>query len=119
MVIDQTACVPALVAAGWVVFAHLPVAAQTGSDATEQARQFVAAHEAKVRPLEIAASLAWWNANITGKDEDFKQKEEAQNKHRRGARRPGRLRRAEGAQGSQRQGDRRPDPRPGRSTCST
>jgi peptidyl-dipeptidase A len=39
---------------------------------TEQAKKFVAAHEAKVRPLDIAAGLAWWNANISGKDEDFK-----------------------------------------------
>ena len=44
------------------------------------ARSFVAKHETRIRPLEIAASLAWWNANITGKDEDFKAKEEAQNK---------------------------------------
>src|SRR5262249_45953260 len=33
-----------------------------------------------LRPLEVAASLAWWNANISGKDEDFKKKEEAQNR---------------------------------------
>ena len=33
-----------------------------------------------MRPLEIAGSKAWWNANITGKDEDFKRKEEAQNR---------------------------------------
>ena len=48
--------------------------------ASERASKFVAAHEAKVRPLEIAANLAWWNANTTGKDEDFKKKEEAQNR---------------------------------------
>ena len=48
--------------------------------ASELASKFVAAHEAKVRPLEIAANLAWWNANTTGKDEDFKKKEEAQNR---------------------------------------
>jgi peptidyl-dipeptidase A len=48
--------------------------------ASDQARKFVAAHEAKIRPLEIAANLAWWNANTTGKDEDFKRKEEAQNR---------------------------------------
>ena len=32
-----------------------------------------------VRPLEIKANLAWWNANTSGKDEDFKLKEKAQN----------------------------------------
>src|SRR6266403_1635017 len=48
--------------------------------ASERARKFVASHEAKIRPLEITANLAWWNANTTGKDEDFKKKEEAQNR---------------------------------------
>src|SRR6185295_10504748 len=36
--------------------------------------------EATIRPLEKASNLAWWNANISGKDEDFKAKESAQNK---------------------------------------
>jgi peptidyl-dipeptidase A len=56
-------------------------------NATEQpvdpiaaAKEFIAAHESQVRPLEIAAGLAWWEANISGRDEDFKKKEEAQNK---------------------------------------
>lgn len=47
---------------------------------TEKAKKFVAAHEAKMRPLEVASALAWWNANISGKDQDFAKKEEAQNK---------------------------------------
>ena len=47
---------------------------------TERAQKFIASHESKVRPLDVAAGLAWWNANITGKDDDFKKKEEAQNK---------------------------------------
>ncbi|MCI0534949.1 MAG: M2 family metallopeptidase [Verrucomicrobiales bacterium] len=46
---------------------------------SSQARDFIAAHEAKVRPLEKKSDLAWWNANLSGKDEDFKAKEEAQN----------------------------------------
>jgi peptidyl-dipeptidase A len=45
-----------------------------------RARKFIARHETKIRPLEKAANLAWWNANISGKDEDFKAKEAAQNK---------------------------------------
>ncbi len=49
-------------------------------ETTERAKKFVAAHEAKIRPLDIAAGKAWWDANTTGKDEDFKRKEEAQNK---------------------------------------
>jgi peptidyl-dipeptidase A len=33
-----------------------------------------------VRPLEVAAALAWWNANVSGKDADFEAKVKAQNK---------------------------------------
>jgi peptidyl-dipeptidase A len=55
------------------------VAALTGAEATERARKFVTGYEAKVRPLEVKGNLAWWNANVTGKDEDFKEKERAQN----------------------------------------
>jgi peptidyl-dipeptidase A len=57
-----------------------PLAAPARLDTTERARKFLKAHEAKLRPLEVTASLAWWNANTTGKDEDFQKKEEAQNK---------------------------------------
>lgn len=56
------------------------VALAAAPQANDKARQFIQQHEAKVRPLEIAASRAWWNANISGKDEDFKAKEEAQNR---------------------------------------
>ena len=64
-------------------------------DAGEQARQFVAAHEAKVRPLEKAAALAWWNANISGKDEDFAGQGGGAEPARRRPRRPRTLRRAQ------------------------
>src|SRR5437762_689392 len=57
-----------------------PTVIQANPEMTERARKFVAAHESKVRPLERAASLAWWNANITGKDEDFEKKIETQNR---------------------------------------
>jgi peptidyl-dipeptidase A len=56
------------------------VASSAGTTARERARKFVMAHEAKLRPLEVAANLAWWNANVTGKDEAFKEKERAQNR---------------------------------------
>lgn len=55
-------------------------AAEASPEATARAKKFVAAHEAKIKPLDIAAGKAWWTANITGKDEDFKKKEEIQNK---------------------------------------
>jgi peptidyl-dipeptidase A len=57
-----------------------PLAAWAGSEETDRARKFLAAHEAKLRPLEVAGALAWWNANVSGKDEDFKKKVEAQNR---------------------------------------
>src|SRR5262249_48653243 len=62
----------------WMVAA--PKALRASPEMTEQARKFVANHEAKIRPLERAASLAWWNANVTGKDEDFEKKIETQNR---------------------------------------
>jgi peptidyl-dipeptidase A len=46
---------------------------------TDRAKKFVAAHEAKFKPLDVAANTAWWDANTSGKDEDFKRKVEAQN----------------------------------------
>lgn len=49
-------------------------------DAAAQAREFVRDHERKVQPLQIESARAWWTANITGKDEDFAAKEEAENK---------------------------------------
>ena len=67
-----------LALAAFAVVAWPLGAADTG--ATARARKFVEAHTARIRPLEITANRAWWNANLTGKDEDFKAKEEAQNK---------------------------------------
>src|SRR5436305_14459823 len=57
-----------------------PRAVKAGPQQTERARKFVAAHEAKLRPLELRANQAWWDANVSGKAEDFKRKEEAQNR---------------------------------------
>lgn len=54
--------------------------ASASPEATERAKKFLAGHESRLRPLDVSAGLAWWNANITGKDEDFKKKEDAQNK---------------------------------------
>lgn len=55
-------------------------AADQPADPTAAAKEFIAAHEHKMKPLDVIAGIAWWDANITGKDEDFKKKEEAQNK---------------------------------------
>jgi peptidyl-dipeptidase A len=50
------------------------------TDADRRAAAFIAEHEARIRPLEIAVSRAWWKANTTGDDKDFAAKEEAQNR---------------------------------------
>ncbi len=54
--------------------------AEQPADPSAAAKEFIAAHESKMKPLDIAAGIAWWDANTTGKDEDFKKKEDAQNK---------------------------------------
>src|SRR5262245_24426491 len=72
--------VPLYLLLGGVVLLAVPILTADESSPSDRARKFVAAHEAKLRPLEIAASLAWWNANTSGKDEDFAKKEATQNK---------------------------------------
>ena len=59
--------------------AGLMTAEVARADAAEDAAKFIADHEKNIKPLEVQAGMAWWNANITGKDEDFKKKENAQN----------------------------------------
>jgi peptidyl-dipeptidase A len=50
------------------------------ASAEADARAFIEQHEASIRPLEHEAALTWWNANVTGRDQDFKAKEDAQNR---------------------------------------
>ncbi len=54
---------------------------KAGPPGDAEARQFVAMQESEVRPLEIAVNRAWWKANVSGKDEDFAAKVEAQNRY--------------------------------------
>ena len=70
---------PAGFALALLLFFH-PLATLASDEVTGRARKFLDAHTAKLRPLEIAAARAWWDANISGKDEDFKKKAEAQNR---------------------------------------
>jgi peptidyl-dipeptidase A len=69
---------PAALAIGWLMLIR-PIAATASPEITDKARAFVKGHDERIRPLEIAAALAWWNANTTGNAADFKKKEEAQN----------------------------------------
>lgn len=45
----------------------------------ERAEAFIKAHEKTIRPLDIKVGRAWWDANVSGKDEDFARKEKTQN----------------------------------------
>jgi peptidyl-dipeptidase A len=65
---------------GICVMTSLARIASADPATTDQARRAVEEFTARVRPLDIAAARAWWDANMTGKDEDYKRKEEAQNK---------------------------------------
>ncbi len=56
------------------------IEAATDGEGPGAARAFIEEHEHRVRPLERAAALAWWDANVTGRAEDFKAKEDAQNR---------------------------------------
>jgi peptidyl-dipeptidase A len=63
-----------------LVVSETAAMAEAAEDFVQQARAFVARHDAEIRPLEIAVAKAWWEANISGKDSDFKAKEQAQNR---------------------------------------
>lgn len=52
----------------------------TMADENMRAAKFIEAHVERIRPLEKAVRLAWWNANVSGEDEDFKKSEQVQNK---------------------------------------
>src|SRR5690349_11626830 len=63
-----------------MIFSTAISATAPAQDATDAAKQFVAEHEKNIQPLEIEIGRAWWKANVSGKDEDFAVKEEAENK---------------------------------------
>ncbi len=45
-----------------------------------RAKRFVDQYEATVRPMEIEAARLFWTANVTGKDEDYQKKQDAEEK---------------------------------------
>jgi peptidyl-dipeptidase A len=47
-----------------------------GGDNDAAARKFIRYHEQTIRPMEIDVSRAWWDANVSGKDDDYKRKED-------------------------------------------
>jgi peptidyl-dipeptidase A len=73
-----TNCVRLAAALGSMISVQYAMAQE--GNATMRAQKFVDAHVAKLKPLEKEAAIGWWDANISGKDEDFKRKEQAQNR---------------------------------------
>jgi peptidyl-dipeptidase A len=69
-----------LVLTAFVLAVSWPANAAANPEATDKARKFLQTYTAQVRPLEIAAQRAWWKAATTGKEEEFKKREEAVNK---------------------------------------
>jgi peptidyl-dipeptidase A len=65
---------------GAAALSNLVEAQETEKDPAVRATAFIKEHEQKVRPLERASALAWWVANISGKDEDFAAKQETQDR---------------------------------------
>lgn len=64
--------------AGMAIAGRSAAALDASDDNEARARQFIARHEATVKPLEIEVAHRWWTANVTGKDEDYRLKEEAE-----------------------------------------
>jgi len=76
----------------------------------EQALKFIAEYEAAVRPLETARNITDWQANATGKDEDYKAAEAAQNALDAALANPARFAVLKGIRAALKQADPRPDP---------
>lgn len=62
----------------WILFGSASVMADESVD--QQAKAFLKQYEENIRPLEIATGIAWWDANTSGKDEDFERKTKTQNR---------------------------------------
>jgi len=69
-----------IMTAAFALWRPILAAAAEKTKANDRAKAFIDDHVARLRPLELAVNLAWWKANTTGKDEDFHEKERAQNR---------------------------------------
>ena len=86
-----------------VALLSVPAAALTpDGDNDARARRFVEYYNATVRPLEIEAARPFWTANVTGKEEDFRKKQEAEEKLESALSDPRAIRRVEGHQAGRR-----------------
>jgi len=72
-------CLASLAGVVGMAIAGRTAAALDADDSNEaRARRFVARHEATVKPLEIEVNRRWWTANVSGKDDDYRLKQEAE-----------------------------------------
>ena len=62
------------------VLTVMPLSLHADEAITAEASKFIAEHIRTIRPLEVAANKAWWEANVTGKPDAFEKKEAAENK---------------------------------------
>ena len=83
--------IPAVLAVGYLTVCR-PMTASASPEVTMRAARFVKDHETRLRPLEVASSLAWWTANTTGKDGGLRQEGRDPERHRCRTRRPQGLR---------------------------
>jgi peptidyl-dipeptidase A len=73
-------CLRLLLAASVLLVLWHTSAVSASPQVTERARQFLDAHTKKLRPLEIEAAIAWWDANARGDDADYDRKIKTQNR---------------------------------------
>jgi peptidyl-dipeptidase A len=71
-------CFGSLVLATAMVVVGGAAVAEGAADDDARAGKFIAKHEAAIKPMEIEVARRWWTANITGKDEDYRLKQEAE-----------------------------------------
>ncbi len=63
-----------------VVAVGTTAASESDKPNNARAMRFVQQYETTVRPLEIETNLLWWTASLTGKEEDFRKKQAAEEK---------------------------------------
>jgi peptidyl-dipeptidase A len=64
----------------WGIAMQTQATESRGTTPVNRAEAFIARHLKEIAPLEKAVNLAWWDANVSGRDEDFQKKEDAQNR---------------------------------------
>jgi hypothetical protein len=69
-----------LLACLYVALWMLTPGASADPGTTKKAKEFIDAFTKKIRPLDVAANRAWWDAMMTGDKKAFNRKEDAQNK---------------------------------------